>query len=293
MLNASMVIANPLPIDLAVPPLAFDLLLPNCAPEDPPIKVAEVHTRVIAIRPKLPVEVDLGTFVRRLPDLLIQACPNSNTSPLDGLLAGYLHHGAMTVYVRGSASQSEKTPPWLARLISSVTIPVPYVGHRMDHLMRNFSLANVHFSLPDPFADPHSPQSQSTVSATVKVWIALPEEVGIPIDVDRVRADADIYYHHRKLGNLDLRRWQPANATRIEAHGEEGPILLVESLVEHAPLNVTDSDLFSQLVQDLIFGSKPITLQVKANVAVDVGTVLGQFVIKDIPAQGNVVVNRS
>ncbi len=66
----------------------------------------------------------------------------------------------------------------------------------------------------------------------------------------------------------------------------------MESLVENAPLKVTDNDLFTEVLGDLIFGGKPIQLGIKADVDVDVSTPLGSFIVKKVPAEGKVEVKR-
>lgn len=88
-----------------------------------------------------------------------------------------------------------------------------------------------------------------------------------------------------------MHKWQTANATRInDSNG--APALLVWFNVENAPLQVTDEDTFTQAIQDLMFGGKAITLRVTALVDVEVKTALGQFVIRHIPAEGEVMVKR-
>lgn len=290
--EATVTIENAFPINLAVPPLAFDMLVPNCSPKDPSIHVASAETEPIHIRPHNYIEVDVKGVIRRLPATLTRTCPDSDSSPLDEFIGSYLHGQDTTVLIRGSGSQPSETPQWLAEIMSSVTVPVPLTGHTFHHLMKSFSLANVHVSLPDPLADPDSPEGQTRISAVAKAFVGLPQQMNVPVDVSRVRADAEIFYHGRKLGNLDLRKWQQANSSRIEPVGDDdSPTLLVESVVDDAPMRITDDQTFSDLVQALLFGSKPVPLTIKADVDVDISMALGQFVIKKVPTQGKVSVN--
>ena len=120
----------------------------------------------------------------------------------------------------------------------------------------------------------------------------LPEEMNFSINVGRVRADADIYYHKKKLGYLDLNKWQKANSTRIEADKKTPAGLAIDSVVKRAPLTITNSNVFAELVEGLIFGGEEMVLGVKANVDVRTETVLGKFVIRDLPAEGKFFVNR-
>lgn len=290
--DVSLALNNKYPVQFSVPPLSFDILVPNCTPEDPFIQLAVATTDEIQIEPKKEVIVDVGGVIGDLPDTLTTACPNTHTSPLDSLLGTYIHGQDTTLFVRGSDKASPDTPTWITDLIKSVVVPFPFPGHTFDNLMRNFSLTNVHFSLPNPLADPDTPEAQPKLSAVVKALVGLPKEINFPIDVPRVRADADVYYHDKKLGFLDLRKWQAANSTRTEAHGNEEAGLAVESIVKDAPLEITDDDVFTDVVQALIFGGKGVVLGIKAKVDVETETALGTFVVRDVPAQGKVFVKR-
>jgi hypothetical protein len=291
--DASISLFNDYPVKFTVPPLGFDILVPNCTPEQPFLLLADATTGEIHVVPKQNVNVDVGGIIRQLPDSLTTACPNSDSSPLDLLLNQYIHGDDTTVYVRGSNAPSADTPGWIVDLISGVVVPIPFPGHTFDNLIRNFSLADVHFKLPDPSADPNTPEAQPKVSAVVKALVGLPKEMNFPLDVNRVRANADVYYHRKKLGKLDLHKWQNANSTRVEGKDGEPPALLVQSVVQDAPLEITDEDVFTEVVQALVFGSKAVVLGVKADVDVQTVTALGEFVVRRIPAEGKVFVKRT
>ena len=290
--DASVDLTNEYPVKFTVPPLGFDISVLGCSPDQPYIRLADATTNEIHVEPKRAVKAQVGGFVRKLPDSLIALCPQSNKSPLDVLLGDYIGGNETTIFVQGSDPPSSGTPAWVADLIKSVTIPLPFHGKTLDGLIRNFSLADVHFGLPEPWADPGSPEASPRISAVVKALVGLPQEMNFPIDVSRVRADADVYYHKNKLGHLDLKQWQKANSTRIEAHGDQEAGLAVESIVKNAPLEITDDDIFSEVVQDLVFSGKNVVLGVKAQVDVETETALGKLVVRDIPAEGKVFVKR-
>ncbi|KAF2720834.1 hypothetical protein K431DRAFT_285532 [Polychaeton citri CBS 116435] len=283
--EVSLAVQNDYPVNFNVPPLEFTILVDNCLKSDPPIVVASAITHELNIYPKQDVEVNVTGIVRQLPDTLTQACPGSSSSPLDALLGNYIHGKTNTIYVRGSNSPSIDTPEWISDLLSSVTVPVPLPGKTFGHLIRNFSLENTHFSLPSPFADEDDPEAQPRISADVKAIVALPGEMNFDLSVSRVRAAADVYYHKKKLGYLDLKRWQAANSTRID-DSPEGPEMAVASRVEDAPLYITDSDVFSDLIEAMLFGGKGVVLGIKADVDVEVKTALGELVVRKIPAEG-------
>lgn len=155
-------------------------------------------------------------------------------------------------------------------------------------------MTNMHFSLPDPFAEPGTPEGSPKISAIVVVDVGVPNEMNFPLDVNQIKADADIYYKNKKLGKMDMSKWQKANSTRVEGHGKEGPSLLVQSEIKNAPIEILDDDLFSEVVQALLFGGgKPIILDMKAMVSIGVDTPMGNFAIRGIPTEGSVPVKRS
>ena len=290
--DVSLTLNNAYPVRFTVPPLGFDILVQGCSTDQPYLRLADATTEEIQVEPKKDIEVQVDGFVQKLPETLLTTCPQTSKSPLDFLLGEYIRGKETTIYVRGSSSPLGDTPDWVTELIQSVTVPVPFSGKSFDNLMRNFSMADVHFTLPDPFAGPDEPEASPRISATVKALVGLPKEMNFPIDVGRVRADADVFYHKKKLGRLDLNKWQKANTTRIEAHDDVEAGLAVESIVKNAPLKITDDDVFEDVVEDLIFGGKPVMLGVKADVDVETETALGKFVVRDIPAEGKIFVKR-
>lgn len=289
--DVSVLVENDYPLDLSIPPLGFGILVDNCMPSDPRIMVADALTKGLHIKPKQDIQLNVTGSVRSLPDELVNDCPASKKSPLDALVGNYIHGDDTTIYVRGSDSPDPDTPKWIADIMSDITVPVSLAGRTFEHLIRNFSLTDVHFKLPDPFAEPDSDDAQPKVSAKIKALVNLPEEMNFPVGVDRVRATADVFYHGKQLGILDLHKWQQANSTRVNIHGK--PVgLAVESTVEDAPLKITDDDLFADIVQKLLFGGKPIVLTIKASVDVELETDLGKIPVKQIPAEGVVPVKR-
>ncbi|PWY86185.1 hypothetical protein BO70DRAFT_361006 [Aspergillus heteromorphus CBS 117.55] len=277
------------PVTLRIPPLGFEVLVPNCSPGDPYIRVAGATTQEFPIVPGLPTSVDVSGIIRGLSDDLTRTCPGEKSSPLDFLVKSYINGLGTTVYVRGANDPSLGTPDWVVDILKSVTVPLSFTGHALDNLIKNFTMSDVHFTLPDPFAEPDSPESQPTVSALVKVLIGLPKELGLQLDVPRVRALADVYYEGSKLGVLDLDKWRPANSTLFD-DVEGAPALLVEFDIEKAPLHVTDEDVLTDVLQALIFQGKTVKLKVAANVDAEVSTGLGTFAVREIPAEGEVVV---
>ena len=292
--DVSLLVKNEYPVDFMVPPLSFDILVDNCAQRDDPyIMVAQAVTNELLVRPNADVELNATSVVHPLPSALTQDCPDSKNSPMDILLGKYIHGEPNTVYVRGSDSPSPETPRWITDLISDITVPLPVPGRTMGHLIKNFSLTNTHFSLPDPFADPKAPESNPRISAKIRVLVALPKEMNFNVNVSRVRADTDVFYKNEKLGHLDLSKWQDANSTRVESEdNDEGPTLMVESMVEDAPLIITNQNVFTNVIKDLMFGGNSIIMKIQAEVDVQVQSAVGNVTIRNVPANGQVPIKR-
>ena len=290
--DAAIDIQNQYPVTLDVPPMAFEIMVPNCAPDQPYILLANATTDTIRVRPKEVIKANVKGIVRDLPDVLTTICPNSKTSPLDAILGNYIAGADSTIFVRGARQPLPGTPAWISELIKGIVVPLPVPGHSFDGLIRKFSLDKVHFSLPDPTAKPDSPKGKPRISAVVIATANLPKEMNFPIDVSRVRATAEVFYRGKKLGDLDLHEWQKANATRIDAHDDVQAGLTVQSMVKDAPLEVTNDEVFTEVVQRIIFSGKGLLLDIKAKVDIETKTALGKFVVRDIPAKGTVPIKR-
>jgi hypothetical protein len=290
--DVSLTAFNEYPVSLDIPPLGFEVLLPGCSLTDDYIVVADALTKPVAVRPQSDVLAEVRGLVRELPKSLTRVCPESRFSPLDLLLKQYMGGEAATVFVRGAKHPSFDTPEWLIDILSSFTLPVPFPGRSFDGLIRNFSLTDVHFSLPDPFAEPDDPAANPMVSGNILVLAGLPSEMNFEINVTNVRATADVFYHDKKLGELNLRHWQKANSTRTEETKDSEATLKIQSRIKDAPLNVTDADVMTDVLQAMLFGGKAVLLDIKAAVDVKVQTVLGQLVLKDVPAEGKIPLKR-
>ncbi|AEO71622.1 a551c57f-a62b-414d-9d7e-566b1074c519 [Thermothielavioides terrestris] len=282
---------NDYPVSLDVPPMGFEILVPGCNPTDPSILVAACATDPVAVRPRAPVVVDAHGLIKELPDSLTQLCPGSDSSPLDMLFKKYLAGETATVLVRGMDYPAGGTPRWLVELLSSITVPVPFPGRTFDNLIRNFTVTDVHFTLPDLGADPNDPESRPRVSGTILVLAGLPSEMNFSLNVTSVRANADVFYRGNKLGELNLKEWQKANSTQIPATKEREAMLKIQSRINDAPLDVTDPDVLTDVIQALLFGGRQVILGVEALVDVRVETILGELVVKAVPAKGKIPVN--
>ena len=275
-----------------VPELGFEILVPNCAQDQPSIPVAEVITSPIAVHPDAEVSIDARGIIDQIPKSLIQVCPQSDLSPFDRFLKQYLNGEDALVLVRGRKIPDSDTPDWITDILSSITVPVPFPGRSFDNLIKNFSLTDVDFQLPSPIAPPGSPDADPKVSGTIEVLAALPKELNLDLNVTNIKADADVYYKGDKFGELNLKKWQKAKSAKVQDEKKDVS-LMIKSKVKNVPLTITDGDVFAEVAQTLLLGDGDIILTVKAKVAVRVSTVLGQLTLKDVPTEGKIPVKRS
>jgi hypothetical protein len=289
--DVSLAAYNKYPVQLDIPELAFEILLPGCNADDY-ILVADALTSEVHVEPHAQVEADVKGIVRGLPESLTRDCPHSDSSPLDALLKSFMNGDPATMFVRGSSHPEGNSPQWITDLLASVTLPVPFPGRSLDGLIRNFSLTDVHFTMPDPFADPDDPDSSPKVSGTILVIAGVPSEMNFNINVTDVKARADVIYQNKKMGELNLHNWQHANSTRIEGKDGNEATLRIESRVVDVPLNVTDSDVLTDVIERLLFGGKSVRLDIDAAVDIKVQTALGELIVKDVPAEGKIPVKR-
>ena len=288
--DISISVLNKYPLKLTVPPLGFDVLVPNCSPGEPHIFVADVITKTIDIEPETPISFEAGGVIRQLSDSLTAACPDTDASPLDTLLGSYIHGKETIVYVRGADPPSPDTPSWMVDIMKNVTASLPFSGHQFGHLIKNFTMTNVHVFLPGMFAEPGTPEAQPRFSALVKTVVDLPKEMNFPVNVSRIRSSADVFYQGAKFGFLNLDEWHTANTTLVDDDSTNSSTLLIEFNVEKAPLHITDEDIFTEAMQELIFGDDPVQLHVVAKVDVETDTALGTLVLRELPADGNFIV---
>ena len=290
--NVSVTTHNDYPVGLKLPSLGFEVYVPNCDVSGPSIKVATAVTTALDVEPKSNVTVEAEGVIREIPESLTRACPMSKLSPLDNFVQKYLHGEDAEVLVRGKAPKNGDLPDWAGEIMESITVPVQFPGRSLDNFLRNYSLSDVDFKMPSPFADPKDPNSKPRVSGTVHVLAALPADFNVDVQVDSLRATGDLFYGGEKFGELNLEQWQKANST-IERNARHNESLLnVESRIVDAPIDITDGNIFSDIMQELLFGDEDVVLDVASNVDVKVSTVLGRLTVQRVPAKGKVPVKR-
>ena len=280
---------NDYSVSLTIPSLRFNVLVPNCLESQEPLTFAQAEIQMTHIPPNQVVDLRVTGSVQKLSKNMTGVCPKATVSPLDTVLVNYLGENSTAIYVQGAAHQKASTPGWMSDFIHDTMVRLSLPDQPFGSSVHNFSLKDVHFSLPNPLAEPSTPQANPRISALVEARASLPKGMNFDVDVNRVRAQADIYYQGSKLGKLDLHRWQKATTSRVGP--EDKRDLIVQSKVHEAPLNITDNDVFTDLVQSLMFSTHGAKLDLHAKVDVNSKTALGEFVMRQLPAEGEIHVN--
>ncbi|WEW55461.1 hypothetical protein PRK78_000892 [Emydomyces testavorans] len=288
--DISIHVKNEYAVEAVVPALTFQILVPNCIPGDDYILIGNATSDPIKIEPRKAIAASVTGFVYEVPDALTAICPGKRSSPLDLLLQSYIKGLGASVYVRGGTFPSDSLPSWLESLLHSITVPVSIPSKGLSNLVKRFSMSRVHFYLPEAFAEPNTPEAQPRVSALVQAVVGLPGEMNVPLNISRIRTVANVYYRGERLGYIDLQKWQNATVHRITDEPEHSPALLVEFDIKKAPLQIVNEDVFANAIKKVILDHESISLHVEAKMAAEMDTVLGQFIIRDIPASGNITV---
>jgi hypothetical protein len=289
--NVSISLYNHYPIGVDIPPLAFDILVPNCDASEPYIEVAEAVTDVVQVRPDANISANAMGIISQIPDILTRSCPKSKLSPLDQFMQHYLHGEDAEIFVRGKQVEGSDTPDWMSDILKSIVVPLDLPGRSFGDAIRNFTASDIKFKLPGGFSDPGDGSDSPQVSGNIQVLAALPEGLNLDIGVDQIRSDADLLYKGSKLGELNLRQWEDAQSSKVVIEGES--LLNITSHINNVPLTITNNSVFSEVVQKLVFLGQDVLLDVEASVDVKVGTVLGALALKGIPAKGKIPVKSS
>ncbi|KAG0637671.1 hypothetical protein HOY80DRAFT_245779 [Tuber brumale] len=286
-INVSAVVQNPYLLEFDVPPLSFVILLSGCKADDL-VHVATAETSHLSVEPKTDIGVDVLGIIRNIPEELVTACPGSHTSPIDIFLDTYLHGRDTTVYIQGSQSPTSNAPSWLLGFLQSITLPAPFPGHSFDSVVKSFSLSRVKFQLPTPNAPAGTPEASLRLSADVLATVRLPQRMTFPLDVSRLKATADATYEGQKFGTLHFPKWIPASS----ATSNDSKYLYVQAEVRDSLLDIEDYNIFDEIVRKLLSGDgKPIFLGINGSTDVGIGTSLGQLVVKNIPASGEIKID--
>lgn len=283
---------NPYPININLPALDWVVEAPACH-EQQIVPLAGAHSDSLLVTPHGDVSLKVVSTVAELPRPFTQACPGSDPalSAMDRYLRQYLSGEKITIYVRGKPSQQiVDFPPWVADLLSVVSIPVPVPGRKSgggggtDKMVKSFGLSRVKITLPQRGIPGND--ALPRLSALVNAVIDLPKELDFSIAIGQLRGVSDMAYEGDKFGVLEIADWTPATSF----YTAEGYIQVIAEISD-VPLQITDQTVFKTIVQKMLFEGE-VEVQIDGTIDVGLETPVGEFTVNKLPAKGNVALRR-
>ncbi|POS86060.1 hypothetical protein EPUL_003745 [Erysiphe pulchra] len=198
-------------IELDIPALRFEILVQGCGVGNF-IQLISIRTDFTHLYPRLGSLFQVKGIITELPQPLLQTCPESELSPLENLISNYVHGNNVTVLIRGSNSPSQRVPDWISEIFSKIRVPLTLPSHKYHGLIRNFTISDINFKLPDLFAEPDSDKASPKLSGHLEAIADIPKEINFNMSVSQARASVDVLYKESKFGELDLHEWQKVNS---------------------------------------------------------------------------------
>ncbi|KAK9454256.1 hypothetical protein V1511DRAFT_530872 [Dipodascopsis uninucleata] len=281
---------NPYPIHISLPALEWVVEAPACDPKNL-VELAVAHTDPLLVQPNASVKLKVVSKISDLPEPFIHSCPGSGSesSAMDQYMRKYLAGDKITLYVHGRPAQViPDFPPWVADILAAVSIPVPVPGRKSGGdndgtggILKSYGLSRVKITMPSR-GPGENPGAWPRISALVHAVISLPPELDFNIDVNKLRGLSDMIYEGDKFGVLNIDEWIPSTSY----YTPEGYIQVVAEIAD-MPLEITDQVVFKKIVQKMFFMGE-VNVDVDGTIDVQLGTPVGYFAIRNIPAKGTV-----
>ncbi|KAI6248210.1 hypothetical protein HI914_03505 [Erysiphe necator] len=270
-------------LEFDIPALRFEILIQGCGSENF-IKLISITTDSTHLYPRLGTSFEAKGIITKLPEPLFQTCPGTKVSPIETLIASYVHGNNFTVMIQGFESSAQGIPNWISEILSTVKVPLTIPGHQYHGLIRNFTISDINFSLPDFLAEPESEKASPKLSGHLEAIADIPKEINFNMSVSQARAAVDVLYKGAKFGELDLHEWQKVDCELIKEENYTVTSLKIKSDVNNAPLRIINDSIFTDIIAALLFRRETVLFKLIALVDVQVSTVLGKFLIEDLPA---------
>lgn len=210
---------------------------------------------------------------RELPAEAFEKCPDtSGQSPIDRITQRYLAGNTTTVFISGPTVLENQS--WIQKLLTQVTVPIDLPGSGTDQLARDIELLDVKFNLPSFLGGGGKPK----ISGKVRGVIDVPTDINVDVKIDSVHVLADLLYKKRKFATIESPGWSPA-VSKFRAEKE----LQVEVVLRDAPVTITNQDIFSSVVSELLGGN--VLVDVLGTGDVKVTTALGNLEAHELPIE--------
>lgn len=261
------------PIDAAVPSVAMQVSIEGCDGVLLPLITA--RNLPIQLDSSVPtVEVIGSGQCQVIPAAAFEKCGAhaGAQSPIDTVVQGYLAGNKTRVFVGGAAAVGKSS--WIQDILKDISIPIDIPGGQVDQLARDIELSDVKLNLPSFFGGGGKPK----ISGKIQGIIDIPRQVEVSLEVDGVHVLADLLYKRRRFATIETPGWAPA-ISKFPSKEE----LLVQVILQDAPVTITNQDVFSDVVSALLGGS--ILVDVVGNGDVKVNTSLGALEAHSLPIE--------
>ena len=282
---ASAQIANPFPITLGIPSLAWKVLVPGCSASDR-IRLTNAYTGPLSVHAGGNITVNVSSTVSVLPQNFLDPCKDDAPSPLEVLFQALLDPKQnITLFISG-ANQTSNIPKWILDILSSLTVPIPlpHLGGNTTDLVSSIHCSEMKVTFPSPWAPPGTPAAQPKVSGVIEAVIRPPREAAdVAVNVTAVRADVYLSDKGQRFGRIFVPEWSPATTERKE-------MIHVKARVAEVPIEVLDSVVFQRVMTKVLRGGGIVEIGVEGTVDAQVTALVGKFAVRGIPVKGIVEV---
>lgn len=269
--EAAITVAYQSLLDAVIPSVVLEASIMGCNGDVIPLAVAENMPFHVS-RDSASVSIVGSGHCREIPKPALRKCGDANSqSPLDVLMESYLAGNDTTVFVSGHSTEDRS---WLQELLSHVHIPIQIAGNQNEQLARDIELSDVKMNLPSFFGGGGKPK----ISGKIRGIIDIPSDIKVDVQVDSVHVLADLLYKGKKFAYLESPGWAPASS-RFPKQEE----LLVEVTLKDAPVTITNQDVFSSVVSQLLGGN--VLVDVLGTGDVKVITSLGKLEAHKLPIE--------
>jgi Protein of unknown function (DUF3712) len=281
--TASADAANPFPLTFDVPSLLLSLIVPGCAPSAR-IRVTDATIAPISLQPGKNVSVDVRSAVSSLPAELSTPCGDDGPSPLEALMQSLVDPDQNATVFVAASREMKSLPAWLARILSSFTIPIPVprVDTNTSDLVPSIHCSEMKVTFPSPWAPPDVPAGKPRVSGVIEAVVVLPKAIDkVALNVTALRTDVYLSDEGVKFGRIVVPVWIPAVTERRKK-------IHVTTRVAEVPVDVLDPIAFQRVMTKVLRGEGTVTIGVDGTVDAQATVLIGKFTIRGIPVHGDV-----
>lgn len=267
-INGHISLPNPIRnkvLGFQVPELSLGLLVQDCYGEATvPLFSKCVTCGPFQLSPTTEtLSVNFSTEITELNSLL-QDCADG-TTPLKKIIKQLMNNETVPLTV-GDLKIPSSTSMFLNKLLGLMDLQFNYQPRgSINQYLKSVNLDNVQFQLDN------TGELQVFMSADVNLYVKTPMKEAT---VDRVRGKPRLYHQNQQFGVINMMEWHSCT-------NEWDEILYVHLKLDHEEVDITDSSVFSSLINEM-FLKGSATVQVEAELDAVLNLEIAQFQVDDI-----------